>query len=306
MSARPAWLPVSVLLLAAGCGRPPLRDINAAGGTGPSAGAGGSGGSAGVAGATSGAGTTGGSGAGGGAGSAACGRGAAAAGGRGVGLAQCADGIDNDHDGSIDYDDPECIGGGDNDESSFAFGIPDDTEDCVQDCFFDGNSGAGDDGCRWQLKCDPLSTMPSCPFDAIYFMQHVQDACSLSASQTQTCVDRCSRLVPNGCDCFGCCVVPGAPTPILLATTCTAADFGNPVKCPPCTQVTQCLNPCDRCEFCIGKRVLPDDCTRSDGCAPYGCPSGSVACGVHGVASWACPAGTSCVTGCCLPLVLVP
>ena len=28
---------------------------------------------------------------------------------------------------------------------------------CKQDCFFDGNSGAGDDGCQWDLRCDSPS-----------------------------------------------------------------------------------------------------------------------------------------------------
>ncbi|HVR61648.1 MAG TPA: hypothetical protein VMU50_07095, partial [Polyangia bacterium] len=76
-----------------------------------------------------------------------------------VGKTQCSDGIDNDGDGLIDYDDPECVGPLDNDEGSFATGIPGDNVDpCKQDCFFDGNSGMGNDGCDWQLKCDPLNT----------------------------------------------------------------------------------------------------------------------------------------------------
>ncbi len=126
--------------------------------------------------------------------------------------------------------------------------------------------------------------------------------CSLSSSQTQICVDRCSKLVPNGCDCFGCCTVPGLPGPVRIWYSCTAADFGNPQKCPPCTQVTQCLNPCERCELCVGKPTLPDDCATSDGGAPYACPAGAIACGTHGIAPRCCPSGTSCVTGCCLPL----
>jgi hypothetical protein len=42
----------------------------------------------------------------------------------------------------------------DNDESSFATGIPGDNIDTVnQDCFFDGNSGGGDDGCDIHVCC---------------------------------------------------------------------------------------------------------------------------------------------------------
>ena len=72
-----------------------------------------------------------------------------------IGQTQCSDGIDNDGDGKTDYNDPECVGPLDNDEGTYATGIPGDNIDaCKQDCFFDGNSGMGDDGCMWQLKCD--------------------------------------------------------------------------------------------------------------------------------------------------------
>jgi len=75
-----------------------------------------------------------------------------------VGMTQCSDGIDNDMDGKTDYNDPECVGPLDNDESTYATGIPGDNIDaCKQDCFFDGNSGMGDDGCEWNLKCDPAN-----------------------------------------------------------------------------------------------------------------------------------------------------
>ena len=227
-------------------------------------------------------------------------------GGRGPGFeAQCSDGRDNDGDGKIDYADPECLGGHDNSEGDFGYGIPDDTYYCKLDCFFDGNGGSGDDNCAWQIKCDPVNRDPVCPYDAAYAAAHPEQ-CSLSSSQTQVCVDRCSRLVPNGCDCFGCCAIPGLPQPVRLEYTCSVADFGDPERCPPCTQVTQCLNPCERCELCIGKSVLPDDCATPDGGAPYACPAGAIACGAHGIAPECCPAGTSCVTGCCRPIYAAP
>ena len=179
---------------------------------------------------------------------------------------------------------------------------------CKQDCFFDGNSGTGDDGCDWQLKCDPQSVEPKCPYDQQYATQHANE-CSVSASQSQTCINKCRKLVPNGCDCFGCCLIPGAPTPIRLAATCTAADFGDPAKCPPCTQVTQCSNPCDHCEICIGKPTLPADCTpdagrrhRRPAPAAQHCGSDFVPCGpgtptpVDG-----CGPNYGCITGCCIP-----
>jgi len=237
--------------------------------------------------------------------------GATGAGGSKVGNPQCSDGIDNDGDGKIDYDDPECVGPLDNDESSFATGIPGDNMDaCKQDCFFDGNSGAGDDHCDWQLKCDPASVNTKCPYDMNYATSHATE-CSTSASQSMACINACRKLVPNGCDCFGCCVVPGAPAPILLAATCTAANFNDPTKCPRCTQVTQCSNPCEHCEICIGKPTLPADCvTTTPDAGTDGPPPPPPQCGTDyqpcgpGTPTPAdqCPQGLGCVTGCCTPL----
>jgi len=219
-----------------------------------------------------------------------------------VGSAQCSDGIDNDGDGLIDYDDPECVGPLDNDESTFATGIPGDNVDpCKQDCFFDGNSGMGDDRCSWQLKCDPLSTEGNCPYDPSYAQAHATE-CSPTASQPQACLDACQKLTPNGCDCFGCCAFPGAAGPIRLAATCTAHDFADPTKCPPCTQVTECMNTCDRCELCVGKTTLPADCATDGGALVPSC-GGDPACGPGtGLPALDCPVGTGCLTGCCRPL----
>lgn len=290
-----AWGAVlAVASLVAACERRPLSKADGSGGPGGPAGAIGSGGASGA-----------GAGGAAGVGAAAGGNGSCPGGAGGWGgrpTAQCTDGMDNDGDGKIDYDDPECLGGYDNDESTFAWGIPGDNIDyCKLDCFFDSNTGMGDDNCLWQLKCDPESKAARCPYDAVYAAAHPQE-CSLTSSQTQICLNRCSKLVPNGCDCFGCCTVPGLAGPVRLDYACTAADFGDPAKCPPCTQVPQCLNPCERCEVCIGKATVPDDCSAPDGGAPYACPAGSIACGTHGIDPRCCPTGTSCVTGCCLPL----
>ncbi len=222
-----------------------------------------------------------------------------------VGGTQCSDGIDNDDDGKIDFGDPECVGPLDDDEGSFATGIPGDNSDaCKQDCFFDGNSGMGDDDCLWQLQCDPQGATGQCTYDADFVKKHANE-CSVSASQDQRCIDFCQKRTPNGCDCFGCCAVPGVATPIRLAATCTEKDFGDPTKCPPCTQVTQCANTCERCELCIGKTTVPADCgatpdagTPGDAGIPQTCDFDAPACGADG----SCPAGRGCVTGCCFVL----
>jgi hypothetical protein len=221
-----------------------------------------------------------------------------------IGSTECSDGIDNDGDGKIDYLDFECVGPLDNREGSFATGIPGDNIDaCKQDCFFDGNSGMGDDHCDWQLKCDPRSVETSCPYDATYAMGHPTE-CSVASSQSADCVSRCQGLVPNGCDCFGCCAIPGGPT-IRLAATCTAKDFGDPAKCPVCTQVTQCSNPCDHCEYCIGKPTLPADCA-PDGGTPVPACGDYMPCGPGtNLDPTQCPESTGCITGCCRPIIII-
>jgi hypothetical protein len=320
----PHLLTAVFLIASAGCGNstPALSKSDA--GTG-SAGASGGGGKSGSAGTNGGAGTTGNPGtAGSGAGSAGSGYdgstvGTDAVGKIPLGQTQCSDGIDNDKDGKIDSVDPECTGPNDNDESSYATGISGDNIDaCKQDCFFDGNSGMGNDGCQWQLECDPRSTNAKCPFDQGYVDKHAM-ACSVSASQSDKCIANCRKYVPNGCDCFGCCVVPGAPTPIHLDPTCTSKVFGDPTKCSPCTQVEQCMNKCDRCEICVGKPTVPADCYGApdagpppgydggtDGSPPdggYGVPTctDGIACVPGGDNN--CPDGMGCVFGCCTPVV---
>ncbi|MBX3187098.1 MAG: hypothetical protein KF819_08790 [Labilithrix sp.] len=207
---------------------------------------------------------------------------------------QCSDCIDNDGDGLVDWLDPECAGPLDNDEKTFGTGIAGDNQDaCKQDCFFDGNSGQGDDRCEWNLKCDPKITTGACTYDPNFR--------NCPPTQSADCVKNCQKLAPNGCDCFGCCAVPlpgGGSTTVRLVSTCSIADIADPVKCPPCTQVTSCLNACDRCELCIGKTSIPADCSPDAGGTGQTCSNG-VACN----ATTPCPSGTYCVTGCCTPIV---
>jgi hypothetical protein len=159
----------------------------------------------------------------------------------------CADGEDNDDDGVSDGFDTECTGPADNDEGTFATGISGDNMDPKwQDCFFDGNSGAGDDGCRYHTDCltgDKEASDPSC-------------------TVTQGCLDFCSARTPNGCDCFGCCTIrtaDGEELSIVISEQCREE---NPEDCTTCTPSTQCGNECGECELCPGKTVadLPEHC----------------------------------------------
>jgi hypothetical protein len=134
---------------------------------------------------------------------------------------QCANCLDDDGDGLVDSFDFECAGPLDNDEKTFGTGIPGDNVDaCKQDCFFDGNSGQGDDKCEWNLKCDPKITTGACVYDP--------DFKNCPATQKDECVNKCAKLAPNGCDCFGCCNIQlpnnGGSKDVRLSSTCPAMD----------------------------------------------------------------------------------
>ncbi|MEN9579833.1 MAG: hypothetical protein RJA70_2842 [Pseudomonadota bacterium] len=172
-------------------------------------------------------------------------------------ICACADGKDNDADGVADGFDDECTGAYDNDEQTFSTGVPGDNRDPKwQDCFFDGNSGAGDDGCRYHTDCiTGKATAESDP-----------KKCSISDS----CVNFCQPMVPPGCDCFGCCdvTVDGEQLSILVSDTCSTEDIGDATKCPRCTPTPGCNNECGECELCVGKTLadLPAKCF--DGAPP--------------------------------------
>jgi hypothetical protein len=217
-----------------------------------------------------------------------------------LGDTACSNGEDDDDDGLIDGFDPECTGPWDNDESTFATGIPGDNVDPKwQDCFYDGNSGAGDDDCRYATGCLTGELKPT---DA---------SCKL----TDACIEFCAPLTPNGCDCFGCCTVDTADGPIDIqgATTCSVANVDDEEACPRCVRSDACGNTCGRCELCPGKTIadLPDDCAPTGtggapsgtGGAPdvpdpgYTCDGGEQVCGPDLAP---CNLGWYCAQGCCL------
>ena len=204
------------------------------------------------------------------------------------GITECSDCIDNDGDGKADAADPDCTGYLDNSEANLGTSISGDNKNCHQDCFFDGDSGSGNDGCEWDLHCDPLepsqhiisppaqtnclpydSTMlgtASCPWETT--------TCTTYCHESQQCLNVCLPITPNGCDCFGCCAIPlagGGTKTVLLRDTCQAnadgtidpdQDDNNDGKldCPPCTQQPDCINTCGPCEICIGKPTIDPSC----------------------------------------------
>ena len=204
----------------------------------------------------------------------------------------CGNGLDDDKDGFIDLNDPECTGPCDDDESSFATGLPGDNMDCKQDCFFDGNSGQGDDGCNWNLRCDPEN-----PGENIGCEYTGGNNCDNMVVQTQECIDFCSALVPNGCDCFGCCTVstPEGDVNVFLGSGADCS-LANLAACSSCTPSADCGNPCDvmGCEVCFGQNAP------AEGCGDPECPDGVQSCTSDGEGGSTCPDGLYCLTGCCI------
>jgi hypothetical protein len=224
---------------------------------------------------------------------------------------QCGDCGDNDGDGMIDSADTQCLGACDNNENGFKGEIPGQSGGtCTSvECYFDSDSGGGNDGCVWDFSCDPYSTVangysPSGDKKCEY--KGTTATCqSYMNAQSAQCLGYCLPLVPNGCDCFGCCLIPNHPqrgnVPFYLGSedskgngTCNINTIADLTMCKPCTQVTSCINTCGECEICVGRPTLPSHCTVQN------CPAGEELCGGAGQA--ACPSNKYCVTGCCKPL----
>jgi hypothetical protein len=236
---------------------------------------------------------------------------------------QCGDLIDNDMDGLIDSQDPDCLGPCDNTEDSYFGGIPgQNAAPCKMDCYFDQDTGSGNDDCYWSHKCDPNSQAPNyypepsngsaCEYDLNASIPGTNQGCDdLDMTQSQACLDYCGPLTPNGCDCFGCCELPAGggefvwlgSTGVNDDTVCTADNISDPTICHPCKPVVACMNDCDPCELCIGKTELPPECFDPDGGGgggpPQDCPNEWQACGLQGQDP--CPQNSYCLTGCCVP-----
>jgi hypothetical protein len=203
-------------------------------------------------------------------------------------LYDCGDTLDNDMDGLIDLDDPECTTPCDDDESSFQTNLPGQNEDCKSDCYFDENSGSGDDQCDWNLQCDSESPggLIGCPYD--------ENANACGAGVPEMCLEICVPLVPNGCDCFGCCEIEGQMIYLDGSPDCRLDNLD---ACQSCTFNELCPNTCEpeNCEVCFGQDPddLPPECMEPE------CPDGVVPCFDESD----CEVGEFCSTGCCVQIV---
>ncbi len=207
----------------------------------------------------------------------------------------CGDCLDNDNDGKIDARDPDCLGPCQNNESGFNTDIPGgNNTSCTQECYFDQDTGAGNDDCHWDHRCDTLQPVEQKACDYQKKCSNC-DCVGWLASQSQQCLDVCGPLVPNGCDCFGCCELePGSGEFRFIGSPDCRLD--NLAACSLCTPVPACQNDCKHCEICLGKPTLPADCTNGQEC-----PQGQQPCGQP--KDLPCPLSTYCVTGCCTPVL---
>jgi hypothetical protein len=215
---------------------------------------------------------------------------------------QCSNCIDDDNDGDVDGYDIHCAGPLDNDEATFRTGLPGDNSDPKhQDCFFDGDSGAGNDKCDIHTCCILGVTDPTqCPYPGAYN----PNACPPPVGTTPLdpqCIGVCGAGTPPGCDCFGCCTICDDNNncydiALGLSPNCNETNLSDPTVCIPCTKVASCNNPCggDTCILCPGQDPddVPPECNMTE------CPANQQSC-----TSMPCPDGSYCTNGCCVGII---
>lgn len=251
-----------------------------------------------------------------------------------AGAPQCSDCADNDADGKIDGFDPECSGPLDRLEDSFATGIPGDNMDATyQDCFFDGDSGGGNDGCSQHVCCLlQAADVNECGLLApdSNFSKYEKNKCYQPWGNTPVpskCTMNCGPLAPPGCDCFGCCTVcneNGCEDIILnpaVSPNCDQSNITDPGAdgvegtgddpCKRCVKVADCGT--TECAYDgVSCTPCPGQCDQNGVCNPplpsscggqTTCPDGFTPCDTANMN--ACPTGTYCTNGCCVGDVIL-
>jgi hypothetical protein len=192
---------------------------------------------------------------------------------------ECSDGLDNDGDGTIDAEDVHCVAPYDDDESSWATGIPGDNEGSNADweCFFDGDSGPGnDEDCVSPNGCDCRGCCElDIDGDGLKELVLLQDACDYAPDGAAEGEDGGACPAGGSCDAGLNCVTAGDGS--AFCSTCESCEWRTDGECEP--------NPCDEGEICVG-----DDPNESGAC-----PDDQEPCTNHDD----CSGGTFCVTGCC-------
>ncbi len=176
----------------------------------------------------------------------------------------CSDGIDNDSDGFTDGEDLHCFGPYDDDEGTYATGIPGDNLGAkgYTECPFDGNSGTGNDaiccnpedpslnvtpnGCDHKACCEvDLNGNSTGEFVGIFGACVFAPACGTDGKHG------CACSSDENCDSGQYCIKDGN----IGAGFCST--------CQPCKPDSVCNNPCECGEVCFGGFVRPpEECGR--------------------------------------------
>ncbi len=152
----------------------------------------------------------------------------------------CGDCVDNDQDGLVDAEDPECLGACDDTE----LWLSPSSRNCPNaDCFFEPDCGRGND-----LDCIAL-TPNGCD---------CQGCCLLP--------DGVTHVLLSSADADG-------------VLTCDSQSLGDQDRCKPCTLDMTCFNDCGPCELCLGRNELPEECLSDASCSVPACDDGRKPCG---------------------------
>lgn len=185
---------------------------------------------------------------------------------------ECGDCIDNDADTFVDVDDASCLNVCNNNEAGYYTEIPSQNlGTCDVDCWWDGDFGAGNDNCIWNLECDILEPgfVDECFYDENAPLPLGATCASARVNQSEMCLQTCQSQTPPGCDCFGCCRFPDtAGVAIYLGSEdgannglCTPSVHNNTALCKPCTQNLGCVVP-----MCVGVTCpLGETCDENTG-----------------------------------------
>ena len=115
---------------------------------------------------------------------------------------QCSNGCDDDNDGFIDGDDPECTGGDRRRRVELRAPASRATTATRPSRTASSTATAATAAATAKSTCAASSTDPNCP------AEHKNPPFDPSAcAPDQACIDYCAPLTPPGCDCFGCCTV---------------------------------------------------------------------------------------------------
>jgi len=213
-------------------------------------------------------------------------------------VCECADGEDNDGDGQVDSNDLHCFGPFDDDEESYATGIPGDNmgSHADKECPFDGNSGPGNDGVCCNLDNPEQNVTPNgcdnlgcCEIDVngngTGEYVYVRDDCVFAPDCGQEGQHGCACSADSDCDSGQFCVPDNDSGDGFCST------------CQPCEPNLQCTNTCECGELCYGGFSQPEEECGGGGPDPV-CPTGVSEC-PNGDADCDSAAGEGCISGCC-------